>query len=125
LPKRDFESYLLEAVDESLSSLGESSRQAIYYHLEKSFSIGKQEIPNNVESFVSALEKIFGLGANFIETLIVTRLNEKVETGPKWHVTGELTLAEYVTSAKRSFLEKKRGAVEVRMGQCEHVEMES
>ncbi len=124
MPKRDFERHLLEAVDESLSSLGESSKQAIYYHLEKSFNIEKQEIPNNVESFVCALEKIFGLGANFIETLIVARLSEKVETGSKWHVSGELTLTEYVASAKRSFLEKS-GAVEVKMGQCEHVEMES
>lgn len=125
MPKRDFERFLIEAVDESLSSLGESSKQAIYYHLEKSFNIKKQEIPKNVESFVQALEKIFGLGANFIETLIMARLNEKVETSSKWHVSKELTLTEYVASTKRSFLAKKPETMEMKMGQCEQMEIES
>ncbi len=120
----DFEKFLLEAVDESLSSLGESSKQAIYYHLEKSFHIKQQEIPIKVEAFIAALEKIFGLGANFIETLIIARLNEKAETGPKWHVSKELKLTEYVVTAKQSFLEKKSGTMEMKMNQCEKIEME-
>jgi hypothetical protein len=123
LSKHDFERFLLEAVDESLSSLGESSKQAIYYHLEKSFDIEKQEIPKNVESFVCALEKIFGLGASFIETLIVARLNEKAATSSKWHMSEKLTLTEYVASARRSYLGKKSETAELTTGQCEQIEM--
>lgn len=120
----DFEKFLLQAVDESLSSLGESSKQAIYYHLEKSFHIKQQEIPIKVEDFTVALEKIFGLGASFIETLIIARLNEKAEVCPKWHVSRELKLAEYVVTAKQSFLGKKSGTVEVKMDQCDEIEVE-
>ncbi len=103
--------------------MGESPKQAIYFHLEKSFNITKQEIPNNVAAFVDALEKIFGLGANFIETLILTRLNEKVEQCSKWHVSKDLTLTEYVASARQGLAEKERSEnVEVEMSQCTHVE---
>jgi hypothetical protein len=125
LSKSDFENFLLEAVDESLSSLGESSKQAIYYHLEKSFNVKKQEIPLKVEAFIAALERIFGLGADFIESLIMARLDEKVEMSPKWHVSRELKLTEYVAVAKQSFIGKKSVTVEVKMDQCEQIETES
>lgn len=125
MSKSDFENFLLEAVDESLSSLGESSKQAIYYHLEKSFNVKKQEIPIKVEAFIAALERIFGLGADFIESLIMVRLNEKVETSPKWHVSRELKLTEYVAVAKQSFIGKKSVTVEVKMDQCKQIETES
>jgi nitrogenase molybdenum-iron protein alpha/beta subunit len=126
LPKRDFESLLLEAVDEGLSSLGESSKQAIYYHLEKSFNIKKQEIPTNVKVFARALGKIFGPGADFIETLIVTRLDEKVEASAEWRLSKELKLAEYVDKARMSFFsDHKFEPVEIQVSQCEQPEMES
>ena len=120
MAKCNFEKFLLEAVDESLSSLGESSKQSIYYHLDSSFRIKKQEIPDKVEAFTAALEKIFGLGANFIENLIMKRLMEKVELGSKRHISKELTLIEYVNLAKHSFLEERNADnVEVRMARCE------
>jgi hypothetical protein len=125
LVKCNFEKFLLEAVDESLSSLGESSKQSIYYHLDSSFCIKKQEIPDKVEAFTAALEKIFGLGANFIESLIMKRLMEKVELGPKWHISKELTLVEYVNLAKQSFLEERNAdKIKVKMVQCEQPEQE-
>jgi hypothetical protein len=74
LPKRDFEKLLLEAVDEGLSSLGETSKIAIYFHLKKSFNIKKKEIPYKIEAFAKGIEKIFGLGANFLEILIMKQL---------------------------------------------------
>lgn len=123
MPDSNLERFLLEAIDESLSSLGESSKQAIYFHLDKSFNITKQEIPNNVAAFIDALEKIFGLGANFIEALILAKLNEKIEQCSKWHVSKDLTLVEYVASAKQGLTEKKRSEnVEVEMSQCTRVE---
>lgn len=78
MPKRDFEKILAEAVDEGLHSLGQSSRRAIYFHLEKNFDVKKQEIPSKIEVFADAIEKIFGSGANFLEILIVNRLHEKI-----------------------------------------------
>jgi hypothetical protein len=106
--------------------LGESSKQSIYFYLDSSFNIKKQEIPNKVEAFVNALEKIFGLGADFIESLIMKRLAEKIELDSKWRFPKELKLAEYVNVAKQSFL-KEREADKIEMGtdQCDQLENES
>lgn len=122
----DFEQLLLQAIDEGLSSLGESSKQAIYYHLEKSFTIKKEEIPNKIEPFEDALKRIFGIGADFIETLIMKRLTEKVEPSIKWQKPEMLKLSECVVATKRSFLKKKNAEkIEVEIGQCERIKVES
>ena len=107
MSKRNFEKLLLEAVDEGLSSLGEPSKQAIYFHLEKRFNIKKKEIPYKVETFVKAIEKIFGLGANFLEILVMRRLYEKIGGIFEWHESTEFTFTKYVAVAKR-FFERKR-----------------
>lgn len=98
----DFEKLLLEAVNESLSSLGESPKQAIYFHLEKNFHVRKHEIPYKIETFASAIEKIFGSGANLIEIMIMKRLYEKVEPTVTLHGYKDFTFIEYVTNVKQS-----------------------
>lgn len=126
MPDSGFEQLLLQAIDEGLSSLGESSKQAIYYHLEKSFAIKKEEIPRRIEPFEGALKKIFGIGADFIETLIMKRLTEKVEPNIKWEKPEMLKLSECVVATKRSFLKKKNAErIEVEIGRCERIEVES
>ena len=120
--EKDFDELLLEAVDEGLSSIGESAKQAIYFHLEKSFNIKKNDIPYKIEDFAAAIEKIFGLGANVLEVLIMKLLYEKVGRTVQLHEPKDFTFTAYVTAAKRSFLEKK-GAVEP--VQCEQIETES
>jgi len=107
LSKQSFDNLVREAVDEGLSSLGENSKQAIYFHLQKSFNVKKQEIPYEIEAFANAIEKIFGLGANFLEILIMKRLYEKVGQTFKMHGSANLKFAKYVAAAKRSYLGKR------------------
>jgi hypothetical protein len=98
----DFEKLLLEAVDEGLASIGESSKQAIYFHLEKSFNIKKQEIPHKTEAFILAVERIFGAGASFLESLILKGLYEKTELKGKEDSFKGLTFTEVVAAMKRT-----------------------
>lgn len=105
--RRGFETLLLEAVDEQLTSLGESSKQALYFHLEKGFNIRKDEIPYKTEAFVTAMEKIFGLGADYLEILIMRSLHDKIGERVDLDRT-TLTFLEYVKAAKRSYNEKKK-----------------
>jgi hypothetical protein len=77
-PQNNFSKILLAAVEESLSSLGNSPKQAILFHLEDSFKIKKEHIPENITEFAKALEKIFGPGALYLEKLIVKRLYENL-----------------------------------------------
>jgi len=106
LRNHSFEKLLLEAVDEGLSSLGDSPKQAIYFYLEKTFKINKQEIPYKIEEFAEALEKIFELGAKFLEILIIKCLYNRV--GQIFEYNQEdLVFSEYVAAAWQSFLKKK------------------
>ena len=73
----EFERLLLEAIDEGLSSLGDSTKQAIYYRLERLFGIEREDISYNVEAFTGAVEIIFGQGADFLEALFMKKLHEK------------------------------------------------
>lgn len=78
MAQKQFSKVLLAAVEESLSSLGDSSKQAILYHLETSFNIKKERIPSNLTEFAKALEGIFGPGASYLEKLITQNLYEKL-----------------------------------------------
>jgi hypothetical protein len=98
---RSFERLLLESIDEALSSLGRSTKQAIYFHLEKDFDISKKDIPHKIDEFAKAIEKIFGFGAKFLEIQIMKNLYEK--TGNHFEYLPEqdnLIFTEYVTAAR-------------------------
>jgi len=110
-----FEKIFLEALDEGLSCLGESSKQAIYFHLEKRFGIKKVEIPFRVDDFADALEKIFGPGAKLIEIQIIKTLHRKIEAPLKWDKRQQnIVFTEYVAVARRSFEWKKQAKFEAK-----------
>jgi hypothetical protein len=102
VPPAKFEKILLVAVEEGLSSLGDSPKQAILFHLENSFEIRKNKIPTNLTEFAKALEGIFGPGASYLEKLIVKRLYEKLglefEEGETWN------FLDYVDNAKKHLM---------------------
>jgi len=102
-PNPRFRSLLLEAVDEALSSLGDSVKQAIYFHLEETFEINKQEIPDKIEEFTNAIEEIFGLGAKLLEIRIMKSFYEKDgHTFKYFPEKDELLFADYMKVARLS-----------------------
>ena len=120
--EKGFDELLLEAVDEGLSSIGDSAKQAIYFHLEKVFNVKKHEIPYRIEDFTRAVEKIFGPGANVLEILIMKLLYEKIGRTVQLRESKDFTFTKYVDAVKRSFLEKKKAEEPV---QFEQIEAES
>ena len=100
----EFEKLLVDAVHESLSSLGESPKQAILFHLENTFNIKKQEIPSKVASFDEALRKLFGPGDDFLESLIVKKLCEKAGSAFKGSPPQETGFIETIASIKRALV---------------------
>ncbi|KPV62988.1 MAG: hypothetical protein AOA66_1058 [Candidatus Bathyarchaeota archaeon BA2] len=103
---KDFEKLFIEAVDEGLNVLGESGKQMIFFHLEKSCSIKKHEIPKKPEAFAEGLEKIFGAGASVLEKLIVKSLYSKL--GLKCKEKSEYTFADYLNNVKNAKEDSKR-----------------
>jgi hypothetical protein len=111
LTGKDFQKLFLEAVDDAFSSLGDSARQSIYFHLETRFSLPRDEIPNRLEDFENGLEKIFGAGTKFLEILIMKRLYEMIEPKRrimKWNEDNEFKFIDYVKATEQSFYKKKR-----------------
>jgi len=104
---KDFDKLFIEAVDEGLGVLGESGRQMIFFHLEKSYSIKRHEIPRKPEAFAAGLEKIFGAGASVLEKLIVKSLYSKL--GIKYEDKEERPFAEYVNNLKEANDTKEAG----------------
>lgn len=106
MPPTDFEKILLVAVEDGLSSLGDSPKQAIFFHLENSFKIRKDKIPTDLTEFSKALEIIFGSGACYLEKLIVKRLYEKLglefENEEVWNFLDHVNKAKKHSSQKGS-----------------------
>jgi len=95
---------LLESIDQAFSSLGQNTKLSIYFHLETKFALPKQDIPDRIEDFSNAVEKIFGRASIPLEILIMKCLNEKINgnyewIGPKW-LAPELTFQKYLKLAR-------------------------
>jgi hypothetical protein len=103
---KTFDKLLLNAIDEALGSLGEPAVQSIYFHVESKFNVTRSRIPERLEDFQAGLEKIFGLGARFIEILIKKNLYAKIEFPLSLGQGNQLEFVDYVNAARQRFLEK-------------------
>ncbi|MEM4523460.1 MAG: hypothetical protein QW738_09645 [Nitrososphaeria archaeon] len=71
------ERMILEAIDESLSILGDKGKEAVYYFLEREYCVNKEDIPKNLKTFLECLRLVFGVGANIIEKYILNNLRKR------------------------------------------------
>lgn len=111
MTEKDFQKILLEALDSALSSLGDSAKQSIYFHLENRFKITKDEIPRRLDDFDEGLEKIFGPGTRYLEILIMKKLHEKAKPkggAVKLDEKKELKFIDYVKATEHGFSKKKK-----------------
>ena len=103
---RDFNRLLLNSIDETLLSLGESARQSIYFHIEKNYNITKNEIPADLEHFQVALEEIFGIGARFLEILVMKNLYAKIGHPLNKDQNDQLEFIKYIEAARQDFTQE-------------------
>ena len=97
----EFDRLLQSAIDDALVSLGESVRQAIYFHIENKFNVPRNHVPENLGEFQQGLEKIFGAGARFIEILIMKNLYSKI--GLPLEINNlQLEFIAYVNAARKA-----------------------
>ena len=105
-PIEDFNELLLESIDAALSSIGESSKIAIYFLLEEKFNIQRHEIPCKLEDFTRALEVIFKDGARCLEMLFLKNLNVKLGVSNQTELQApdrELKFQKCIELIKRNF----------------------
>lgn len=79
-------------MDESLKSIfGRNATKAIYYHLEKSYLLKLEDIPEKPQAFSRAIEEMFGkVGAEVIATLLAKDLRKKLDVKGKGKETDKL-----------------------------------
>ena len=77
------EQKVLECIDRGMGSLGESSKAAIYWHIEHTYGVARGEIPRNAQKFRRSLEALFGLGAAVLERLIVMEIRSEFKIPSK------------------------------------------
>lgn len=95
--QEEFSRILLEAVDRALLALGETTRHAIYHHVERNDQIKREEIPNRIEDFQNALGSLLGAGTKVVEMLIAQNLYKKM--GLNFTRCDNWTLADHVRYA--------------------------
>ncbi len=95
------EQVLVEVIDESLNELfSPRTREALYDHLERNYSIDRDDIPKHLEQFTSVLRSTFGLSGRTIERKIEKKYCEKI--GRKFYQEADYALSEYVESEPKS-----------------------
>jgi len=107
--KDQFAKILIESVDYSLLLLGESARKAVYFHLERDYSITREKVPENIEAFVNGLESLFGAGALVIERSILDNLHSKL--GLKYEEKKNFIFIDSLNRAKEMLLNEQRRKV--------------
>jgi len=100
---RDFNELLLQAVDETLNSLGTTISQCIYTQLKNQYNLNPQDIPLKISEFQQGIEEIFGIGAQFIEISIIQNLFAKTELPAVSQKAENLEFVEYINLSRRRF----------------------
>jgi hypothetical protein len=83
LLKSELDFFLLQAIDESLSSLGEEVKSAVYLCVER-FNVRKREIPLKTGIFSRVVNELLGSGASVLEFCIAKRLYGKIGMDFNW-----------------------------------------
>jgi len=87
------------AVEKAMLLLGESGKQATYYHIEKTFKLKRNMWHKNPEDFAEAVEQIFGPGSQLLLKAITKELY--ADLGLKLQETKQTSFAHLVRKAER------------------------
>jgi hypothetical protein len=96
----EFDKLLVESLDESVAMiLGQAPKKTVYDILEKRHAIARNRIPERLNEFTVALEKLFGVASSkVIMRIIVKRLYSKL--GLTYIERPDWRLPDYVSEAK-------------------------
>jgi hypothetical protein len=97
----NFDQLILQAVDDSLSVMGEEPKRAMYQDLLTIHSLRKEDIPFRISEFVSGLKKALGTASKVVEKLILKKLYERI--GTTFQESQGLEFRDYIDDARSRF----------------------
>jgi hypothetical protein len=98
---------IIRVVDKGINALGENSAQLLWTLLEKDYGINKNEIPENLPVFLEALQRIFGLGYSFLDSILQTLLQQSTGENLKGCKSFAQCVAELRNKTPAEIQEKK------------------
>ena len=111
-----FNQYLSEAIDETLASLGEVVKNAVFENLKNNFKITKADLPQKIYDFSKIVHKVFGSGADRLELKIVQNFSSKLQVDvqlteyewplSKW-IVSDVSFTDYIDDLCCSYVKKK------------------
>ena len=106
LEAKEFRSLLLESIDDAIRGvLGDRPLEVMFPCLEKSFNVRREEIPDRLDDFQTALGKMFGKGAPVLARMIARNLCNKIG-GCSFPERSDWSLKLYVENCKRRYEEE-------------------
>ena len=69
-PREEF----LSMLDRALDTFSTSVRVVVYYELEKSFGVKREDVPQKPDLFVDTVERLFGVGAVIVKRALMKEL---------------------------------------------------
>lgn len=63
-------------IDSALDVFGDSFKHVVYWNLERSFGVKREEIALKPRKFEAIIDKIFGAGADTVKKILVRRITE-------------------------------------------------
>jgi len=91
---------IMKAVDDSLSFYGSQCKESTYLQLDKTYHIKPGEIPEKIEEFAAAIEKIFGAASYLIEMKIIKELHDKIPGFVHFPRSDGLVFADYMRNLR-------------------------
>jgi len=111
LSKNVFDGILLDAINQTLFSLGKYRRKKVFSYLEKELGIKRQDIPSKIPEFSYAVEKALGSEAFNYKTRLLIEIQKKLGENVKPKLfdcfVPELTFEDYIQIKQLLFLTKQ------------------
>jgi hypothetical protein len=75
-----FDNLLLDCIDEALTNLFSARvRESVYDHMERNYSIARDEIPNHLDDLITLLQRNFGSGSKVIGRAVAKGMYTKLD----------------------------------------------
>jgi len=110
--EEQFDEFLVQAIDEAITSLGEPVKNTVYQHLEVDFCMTKNDIPKRIAEFTEIMHKIFGLGASRLEIKFMKNLCLRIQNDAKWPeheclskwIVMEVSFEQYIDKMRKNYI---------------------
>jgi hypothetical protein len=116
ITSKQFDNFLIEAIDETLSLLGATVKNEFYLRLQVNFNMEKNDIPQRLVEFLFILHRIFNLGASRLEVKFLRNLDLKIPVSSKciindWSVSkwieNDMSFIKSINIKREEFLKTK------------------